>query len=105
MLLTTTNTIEGQPIRKYLGIVTGEVILGVNIFRDITASISNVIGGRTRSYENSLVEARDQAMQEMQDAAQRLGANAVIGIDLDYESMGQTGMLMVTATGTAVVIG
>ena len=105
MLVTTTSTLEGHPIKEYRGIVTGEAIMGANIVRDFLANITDVIGGRSGAYEEKLAEARDIALREMQDNARRLGANAVIGVDLDYETVGQSGsMLMVTATGTAVVI-
>jgi uncharacterized protein YbjQ (UPF0145 family) len=105
MLLTTTNSVEGKRIREYRGIVVGEAILGANIFRDFAASITNIVGGRTGAYEKSLIEAREIAMRELQDNASRLGANAVIGVDIDYESLGDGGsMLMVTACGTAVVL-
>lgn len=102
MLLTTTNTLDGKQISGYLGIVVGETILGANIVRDFMASITDIVGGRSAAYESSLREARDTAIQEMiQDAVSR-GANAVIGIDIDYETIGQGSMLMVSATGTAV---
>lgn len=102
MLLTTTNTLDGKRITGYLGIVVGETILGANIVRDFMASITDIVGGRSAAYESSLREARDTAIQEMiQDAVSR-GANAVIGIDIDYETIGQGSMLMVSATGTAV---
>lgn len=103
MFSTTTNNIEGQPVQQYLGLVTGEVIVGANIFRDIFASITDIVGGRSGKYEKVLARARQEAIQEMEAEAQRLGANAVIGVDLDYETLGQGGsMLMVVATGTAV---
>jgi uncharacterized protein YbjQ (UPF0145 family) len=107
MITSTTNTIEGREIAEYRGIVTGEAILGTNIFRDIIAGIRDIVGGRAGSYEKALREAREIALSEMQDEAQKLGANAVIGVDLDYEniSTGSSGsMLMVSASGTAVVI-
>ena len=104
MLLTTTNTIENKKIVNYVGLVTGEAIIGANLFRDIFASIRDVVGGRSGSYEEVLREAKDNAVSEMEENARKLGANAVIGIDLDYETVGQHGsMLMVTASGTAVV--
>jgi uncharacterized protein YbjQ (UPF0145 family) len=104
MLLTTTNTIENKNIVKYVGLVTGEAIIGANLFRDIFAGIRDIVGGRSGSYEEVLREAKDNAVSEMEENAMRLGANAVIGIDLDYETVGQNGsMLMVTASGTAVV--
>ena len=103
MILTTTNTIETHQIKEYLGIVTGETIIGANIFKDFFAGIIDIVGGRSASYEGVLREAKDTAIKEMQEQAQRLGANAVIGIDLDYETVGANGgMLMVTASGTAV---
>lgn len=102
MILTTTSTLEGKKILKYAGLVTGEAILGANIFRDIFASIRDIVGGRSGSYEEALREAKEIAIKEMQEEAIRLGANAVIGIDIDYETMNN--MLMVTASGTAVMI-
>ena len=105
MITTTTNTIEGRPIREYLGLVTGEAIMGANVFRDFMAGITDLIGGRSGTYESKLTDARETALQEMQDLAQQQGANAVVGIDIDYEVLGaNNGMLMVTATGTAVKI-
>ena len=105
MLITTTPNIEGKRITRYYGIVSGETIVGANIFRDFFASIRDVIGGRTNSYEEVLRKAKDSALREMEEQAMRLGANAVIGVDLDYETVGQNGsMLMVTASGTAVFI-
>ena len=103
MLLTTTNTLEGKRIVTYYGIVSGETIIGANIFKDFFAGIRDIIGGRSGSYEKVLREAKDIALKEMSEQAERMGANAVIAIDLDYESVGDTGsMLMVTASGTAV---
>jgi len=103
MTLTTTNTIEGKPVNDYLGIVTGETIIGANIFKDFFASIRDIVGGRSGSYERVLREAKDTALKEMKEEAIKLNANAVIGIDLDYETVGKNGgMLMVTASGTAV---
>ena len=103
MLLTTTNTIEGKQIVQYYGIVTGETIIGANLFKDFFAGIRDIVGGRAGSYESVLREAKDTALQELRERAMRLGANAVIGIDLDYETVGANGsMLMVTAAGTAV---
>jgi len=103
MLLTTTNTIEGKQIKKYLGIVSGEAIIGANLFRDIFAGIRDIVGGRTSSYEEVLREAKENAINEMIENAKTLGANAILGIDLDFETVGPNGsMLMVTATGTAV---
>ncbi len=105
MLLTTTPTIEGCPVVQYLGIVTSESIIGANFVRDFFASIRDVIGGRSGSYESVLREAKDAALRELQQEAERLGANAVVGVDLDYETVGGSGsMLMVTASGTAVII-
>ena len=105
MITTTTNTIEGRQIREYLGLVTGEAIMGANVFRDFMAGITDLIGGRSGAYESKLADARETALQELQDIAQQKGANAVVGIDIDYEVLGaNNGMLMVTATGTAVKI-
>ena len=103
MTLTTTNTIEGKPVKDYLGIVTGETIIGANIVKDVFASIRDIVGGRSSSYERVLREAKDTALKEMTENAEKLNADAVIGIDLDYETVGNRGgMLMVTASGTAV---
>jgi len=105
MILTTTSGIEGKTITNYYGIVSGEAILGANIFKDFFAGIRDVVGGRSGAYEQSLREAKDMAMKEMIEAAEKLGANAIIGIDLDYETIGSgsgTSMLMVAASGTAV---
>ena len=105
MLVTTTNMIEGHRVLEYKGLVAGETILGANIFRDIFASIRDIVGGRSSSYEKVLNDARQQAVADMTDKAAALGANAVIGVDIDYETVGSNGsMLMVTAAGTAVVI-
>lgn len=104
MIITTTNTIEGQKIKEYKGLVTGETIIGVNAIKDIFASVRDIFGGRSGTYEKELQNAREIALMEMQKAAEALGANAVIGVDLDYEVLGQGGsMLMVNASGTAVV--
>jgi uncharacterized protein YbjQ (UPF0145 family) len=104
MIMSTTTAIEGKPVSRYLGVVTGEAIIGANIFRDLFASVRDIVGGRSATYERALGEARDVAMAEVQKRAQDLGANAVIGIDLDYEVLGQAnGMLMVSCSGTAVV--
>lgn len=104
MILTTTPNIEGKHITKYLGVVTGETIIGANVLKDFMASITDFFGGRSTSYENVLREAKDSAMQEMAERAQRSGANAIVGIDLDYETVGANGsMLMVTCSGTAVI--
>ena len=103
MLTATTPTIAERPTRETLGLVCGEVIFGANIFRDLFASVRDIIGGRSGSYEEVLRDAREGALREMVAEAARLGADAVVGIDLDYESLGaNNGMLMVTATGTAV---
>lgn len=103
MLVTTTPTIEGKEIIRYYGIVSGETIIGANVFRDIFASIRDIVGGRSGSYEEVLREAKNTALQEMQAQAAQMGANAVIGVDLDHETVGSSGsMLMVTACGTAV---
>ena len=105
MILSTTQAIEGHAIREYKGVVFGEVITGVNFLKDFAASIRNFVGGRSGSYENELVQARQNAMEEMAQRARSMGANAVVGIDIDYEVLGaDNGMLMVTASGTAVVI-
>ncbi len=103
MILTTTPTIEGRTIVEYRGVVFGEVIEGVNFLRDFAASIRNVVGGRSGSYEEELVNARNNAMRELESRAYQVGADAVVGIDIDYEVLGANGnMLMVTASGTAV---
>jgi len=105
MIVTTTAVIEGHKVRNYLGIVTGEVIVGANLFRDLFASITDIVGGRSGKYENVLARARQEAIAEMKSEAAMLGGNAVVGVDLDYEVLGKTGsMLMVSASGTAVVI-
>jgi uncharacterized protein YbjQ (UPF0145 family) len=103
MILTTTHSVEGRPVRDYLGIVTGEVIVGADLFKDLFASVRDIVGGRSGAYESTLADARAQAMDELAAEAKARGADAVIGIDLDYEVIGKTGsMLMVSATGTAV---
>jgi uncharacterized protein YbjQ (UPF0145 family) len=103
MLLSTTSVLEGKPIAKYHGLVTGEAILGANVFRDFFAGIRDIVGGRSAGYEKELRRAKDLAVQEMMEQAAALGANAIVGIDLDYETVGQGGsMLMVSASGTAV---
>ena len=103
MIVTTTPTVEGRPVREYLGIVTGEAIIGANLFRDFFAGIRDIVGGRAGSYERVLKEAREDAIAELKAEAEKLGANAVVGVDLDYEVIGDTGsMLMVSASGTAV---
>jgi len=105
MQITTTNTIEGRTITTYLGIVTGEAILGANIFRDFFAGVRDIVGGRSGSYEEVLRKARDEALKEMQAEAARLGANAIVGVDIDYSTVGQGNMLMVNCSGTSVVLG
>ena len=103
MIVTTTNTLEGHNVIEYLGIVTGETIIGANIIKDVFASIRDVVGGRSDSYERVLREARESALNEMKHHAQQNGATVVIGVDLDYETLGSNGgMIMVTASGTAV---
>ncbi len=103
MIITTTPAVEGRKISSYLGIVTGEAILGANMFKDLFAGIRDLVGGRSAAYERELQNARDIALADMSDRAVRLGANAVVGVDLDYEVLGQTnGMLMVSVSGTAV---
>ena len=105
MTITTTPTIEGHPIREYKGLVTGETIIGANIKKDVFAGRSDIVGGRSGSYESVLREAKDTALQEMEERAEMMGANAIVGVDLDYEALGSnSSMLMVTASGTAVVI-
>lgn len=105
MISTTTNAIEGRPVQQYLGIVTGEVIVGANIFRDLFASVRDIVGGRSGSYEDVLARARKHALEEMEAQAAALGGNAVIGVDIDYEVLGANGsMLMVSCSGTAVVV-
>ena len=106
MILTTTQTIEGRTIVEYKGIVFGEVISGVNFFKDFGASIRNLIGGRSSSYEKEVLDARRKALSELEERARLVGADAVVGIDIDYEVLGEGGgMLMVTASGTAVRLG
>ena len=105
MIITTTNNVEGHNVLEYMGIVSGEAIIGANVFRDFFASIRDIVGGRAASYEEVLREAKDSALREMEEKAAALGANAVIGVDLDYETVGGSGsMLMVTSAGTAVRI-
>lgn len=107
MIVSTTNSIDGRTIAEYRGIVTGEAILGTNIFRDFFASIRDIVGGRSGAYESALREAREIALKEMGEEASRLGANAVVGVDLDYENISagnNSSMLMVSASGTAVVL-
>ena len=106
MILTTTQSVEGRNIIEYKGIVFGEVISGVNFLKDFGASIRNIIGGRSSSYENELLSARKKALMELEDRARAMGADAVVGIDIDYEVLGEGGgMLMVTVSGTAVRLG
>ncbi len=105
MIITTTQNIEGKRIVRYCGIVTGEAILGANVFKDLFASFRDIVGGRSSTYEKELQKAREIALEEIQQRAQQIGANAVVGVDLDYEVLGQNnGMLMVSASGTAVVV-
>lgn len=106
MIITTTQSIDGHRINEYRGIVFGEVVAGVNFLKDIAAGFSNFFGGRSGSYENELIRARNEALQELQNRAQQIGCNAVVGVKMDYETLGSDGsnMLMVTASGTAVVI-
>lgn len=105
MLLTTTPTIEGKPIQQYIGIVTAETIIGANIFKDLFAGIRDIVGGRSGTYERVIEEARSSALKELEQKALQMGANAVVGVDLDFETVGSGGsMLMVIATGTAVKI-
>ncbi|MGI9375127.1 MAG: heavy metal-binding domain-containing protein [Tsuneonella suprasediminis] len=105
MIVSTTTLIEGRPVRSYRGIVTGEVIVGANIVRDLFASITDLVGGRSGKYEEVLARARKEAIAEMKAEALALGANAVIGVDIDYEVLGKTGsMLMVSVSGTAVSV-
>ncbi|HLO69815.1 MAG TPA: heavy metal-binding domain-containing protein [Flavipsychrobacter sp.] len=105
MLLSTTNNLEGKNIKEYKGVVFGETIIGANLFKDLFASIRDIVGGRSGTYERVLAEARETALNEMSQTAMALGANGVIGIDVDYEVVGQSGsMLMVSVSGTAVII-
>ena len=106
MIVTTTTLVEGRPVKEYLGVVAGEAILGANIFRDLFAGVRDIVGGRSGSYEKVLREAREQALAEMTAEAARLGGDAVLGVDCDFETVGQAGsMLMVAASGTAVKLG
>ena len=106
MILTTTPSVEGRSIVEYKGVIFGEVIAGVNFFKDIAASIRNIIGGRSGSYEQELIAARENTLKELSERAAQRGADAVVGIDIDYEVLGENnGMLMVTASGTAVKLG
>jgi uncharacterized protein YbjQ (UPF0145 family) len=105
MIVTTTNTVEGRRITRYHGVVTGQTIMGANIFRDIFASIRDIVGGRSASYEKVLRDARDEALKELEAEARSRGANAVIGVDIDYGALGSgESMLMVSASGTAVTL-
>ncbi len=109
MITSTTHQIDGRPVREYLGVVAGEAILGVNIFRDMFAGLRDIVGGRSGGYEKALVEAREVAMKELVQKAEKLGANAVVGIDIDYETItgskeGSGSMLMVSVSGTAVML-
>lgn len=105
MIVTTTSNVDGKKIVDYLGVVTGEAIIGANIIRDIFASIRDVVGGRSESYEKSLREAREAAFREMRDTASAMGGNAIVGVDIDYEVVGEGGsMMMVAVSGTAVVL-
>ena len=106
MIITTTPSIEGRRINSYLGIVTGEAILGANIFKDVFASIRDIVGGRSAAYEQELIRAKELALDEMRQRAAMLGADAIVGVDLDYEVLGSgNSMLMVSASGTAVKLG
>lgn len=104
MIVTTTNDIEGYRVTGYYGIVFGEVITGINFLRDFGAGLRNIVGGRSQGYEEELTQARTEALREMEQRADELGAHAVIGVDIDYEVLGQGNMLMVTASGTAVTV-
>lgn len=106
MIVTTTNTVEGRPAREYRGIVVGEAIIGANIFKDFMAGVRDIVGGRSEAYEKALRGARQEALREMANRAKELGADAVLAVDIDYEVIGKSGsMLMVTCSGTAVVLG
>ncbi|MBS1174530.1 MAG: hypothetical protein H6R05_661 [Burkholderiaceae bacterium] len=105
MDITTTHSIEGKTITRYCGVVAGEAILGANLFKDLFAGIRDLVGGRSGTYERELQKARDIAIRELEERARDLGANAIVGVDLDYEVLGQgNGMLMVSASGTAVLV-
>ena len=104
MIITTTPSIDGTTITRYCGVVTGEAILGANLFRDLFASVRDIVGGRSASYERELTTARQLAFKELEEEAEKVGANAIVGVDIDYEVVGQSGsMLMVSVSGTAVV--
>ncbi|MFT4678376.1 MAG: hypothetical protein ACI84C_001661 [Flavobacteriales bacterium] len=106
MIITTTNNIDDKKVTKYISVISGEAIIGANIFKDFLAGIRDIVGGRSGSYERVLKEAKAHAMEELEVRARELGANAILGVDLDYETIGQHGsMLMVSASGTAVVVG
>jgi uncharacterized protein YbjQ (UPF0145 family) len=106
VIVTTTPQVEGRPVREYLGIVTGEAIMGANVFRDLFAGLRDIVGGRSAAYEKELRNAREVALQELEQAARDLRADAVVGVDLDYEVLGESnGMLMVSVSGTAVRLG
>lgn len=106
MIITTTGSIDGSDIREYKGVIAGEAVVGANIFRDMFASIRDVVGGRSGSYEKVLRKAREAAFEDMAEQAEDMGANAIVGVDIDYEILGQeNGMLMVSVSGTAVVVG
>lgn len=105
MIVTTTNSVEGKKIVEYKGIIFGEVISGVDVIKDIAAGLTNFFGGRSKSYEGELIQAREEAISEMESRATSVGANAVVGVKLDYEVLGQSGnMIMVIASGTAVIV-
>jgi len=105
MLITTTNVIEGRPVQEYMGVINAQSIIGANIFKDIFAGLRDVFGGRSKTYERVLEEAKEDALRELAERAQAMGANAIVGVDLDFETIGSGGsMLMVIATGTAVRI-
>jgi uncharacterized protein YbjQ (UPF0145 family) len=105
MLITTTPNIEGKRIKEYLGIVTGEAVVGANLFKDLFAGLRDIVSGRSGAYEKELRKARNLAFEEISEAAQELGANAVIGVDIDYEVLGEkNGMLMVSVSGTAIIV-
>ncbi len=105
MIITTTNGIDGKTIREYKGVVAGEAVVGANIFRDIFAGIRDIVGGRSGSYEKVLRNAREAAIEEISEQAEEMGANAIVGVDIDYEVLGkENGMLMVSVSGTAVLV-
>jgi len=104
MISVTTPTLENGVIVEYKGIITGEVVAGINFIKDFGASIRNIVGGRSAGYEDELIAARNNAIREMEQRAAQIGANAVVGVDIDYETFGNAGMIMVSATGTAVVV-